>query len=260
LEGGIAIVDMRPPEAYKAGHIKGAVSIWRTDIERHDLAYGGMAIEKENLERLLGSKGISDANRVVVYDDKGCVDAARLWWILKLYGHEKVSLLDGGLHAWKEILDTVATERHPVEFSFSELKEKHLNLDFEAFENLRKTENVKLIDGRSYEEFDGQLMKDGAFLSGHIPGALNQCYSGSIDFSEGGEMKLKPESDLRIIYEKLAMPDDTVIVYCHSGVRSAHTYMVLTEILGYQNVYNYDGSWIEWSFKQTHPSEEFFTR
>lgn len=254
-DGGIVLVDMRPGSAYGKGHIPGSVNIWRSDIERSDLPYGGIAMEKDSLEVFLGSKGISNNTRVVVYDDKGSVDAARLWWIMKLYGHEKVNLLNGGLHAWHEWLDTNTTPITPAVFRFSGPEQRHMNLDFEAFEALRKIPGVKLIDSRSREEFEGEMLKDGAFLAGHIPDALNKCYSGSIDFSAEGETKLKPEATLRNIYEAMAMPDDTVIIYCHSGVRSAHTYMVLTEILGYKHVYNYDGSWVEWSYKQAEKSK-----
>jgi thiosulfate/3-mercaptopyruvate sulfurtransferase len=257
--GVMTIVDMRLPESYQAGHIKGAVNIWRSDIERRDLPYGGMAMTKDSLEILLGSKGITSESRIVVYDDKGCVDAARLWWMMKRYGHDKIYLLNGGLHAWHQLLDTVATQTTPAVFKFGGQDQQHMNLDFDAFEAMRKIPGVKLIDSRSQEEFEGETMKDGAFLAGHIPGALNRCYSGSIDFSEAGETKLRPDSTLRRIYATLAMPDDTVIVYCHSGVRSAHTYMILTEILGYKHVYNYDGSWVEWSYKQREQTREIST-
>jgi thiosulfate/3-mercaptopyruvate sulfurtransferase len=196
---------------------------------------------------------------MVVYDNKGSVDAARLWWIIKLYGHEKVNLLNGGLNAWHQSLDTNTTQATPAVFKFGGPDQQHMNLDFDAFEAMRKIPGVILIDSRSKEEFQGETTKDGAFLAGHIPGALNKCYSASIDFSEEGETKLKPDTTLRGIYAALAMPDDTVIVYCHSGVRSAHTYMILTEILGYQHVYNYDGSWVEWSYKQTDQAKEIST-
>lgn len=257
--GGMVLVDMRPRSEYASGHIPGSVNIWRSDIERRDLSYGGMAMTKDSLELLLGAKGISGDARVVVYDDKGCVDAARLWWIMKLYGHEKVHLLNGGLNAWHALLDTNATQTTPAVFSFSGPDQGHMNLSFEAFEAMRKIPGVKLIDSRSKEEFEGETKKDGAFLAGHIPNAINKCYSGSIDFSEDGKTKLKPEATLRNIYEAMAMPDDTVIVYCHSGVRSAHTYMILTEILGYKHVYNYDGSWVEWSYKQREQTSEIST-
>jgi thiosulfate/3-mercaptopyruvate sulfurtransferase len=252
-------IGMRPYGKYQKGHMLRAVSMWRTELERTALPYGGMAIDKASLAKLLGDKGINGENTLVVYDDKGNVDAARRWWLLKLYGFEKVKILDGGLHAWGNPLDTARTQRPAQVLLFTAPEHPEMTIAFDAFEELRTLTNVHVIDNRSPEEFEGMVMKTGAFAAGHVPNALNKCYSNSIDGRDGAQMKLKSVHELREIYGALAAPTDTVLLYCHSGVRSAHTYMVLTEVLGYAHVSNYNGSWIEWSSFSQNPTADTAT-
>lgn len=244
----IVFIDLRPAAKFQTGHIPGAVQLWRTDLERTDLPYGGMAIEKSALAELMGSKGISTKDMLVVYDDKGNADAARLWWLLRRYGHARVKILNGGIHAWDNPLDTIRTQRPLQAFQFTESELPDMTIDFAEFEQLRKHPGVCVIDNRSREEFDGKVRKAGGFMAGHIPGSVNICYTNSIDLRDGAALKLKSIEELRQIYGAIAAPTDTVLLYCHSGVRSAHTYLVLTEVLGYQHVRNYDGSWMEWSY------------
>jgi thiosulfate/3-mercaptopyruvate sulfurtransferase len=243
----LIFVDLRKPEQYAAGHLPKAVNINRSEFQRVDLPYGGMALSADEMSALLGSKGIKPDDFLVLYDDKGGVEASRLWWILRMYGHEKVRILNGGLHVWKGDVEKFSESREPVVYDFRGAPMENTLVTYEAFETWRSHPGVKVLDCRSAAEFNGEYIKDGAFLAGHVNGATNICYSHTIDSPEN-RMKIKSPELLRKVYAPHFNRKDTILVYCQSGVRSAHTLMVLKEILGYEHVYNYDGSWIEWSY------------
>lgn len=242
----MAIIDVRPHEEYVQGHIPGAVNFWRTDLEYKDTAYGGLALSRIQFAEKLGAFGITSAHKVVLYDDRGGVEAARVLWLLKRYGHDNLHLLDSGLQGWGSDLQSGATQVAPAVFSFAEAERKHMNVDYTTFEALRKQHGVRLIDNRSEAEYSGADRKKGVFFAGHVPGAVQFCYSNCMNHDT--ELSTKNLDELRDMYAPLAAPDDTVLVYCHSGVRSAYVWFVLSEMLGYSHVYNYDGSWIEWSY------------
>ncbi len=245
----LMLIDVRPKEDYDKNHLPGAINIWRTEVEEVNLPYRGMTAYATHLSGLLGSKGIQSGQLLVLYDDRGGVEAARIWWMLKRFGHEKSAVLNGGLQAWGSPVTAEVVQVAPTKFVFSGTAHPEVTIDFDAFERLRRNPGVRVIDNRSAVEFSGEEMKNGAFMAGHIPGAQNFCYSNAINFEPDGKMKLKTLKELEALYGPMAQKNDTVLLYCHSGVRSAHTYFVLTELLGYQHVYNYDGSWIEWSYK-----------
>lgn len=245
----LVLIDVRPKDEYEKSHLPGAVNIWRTDVEQPNLPYDGMTIDATLLAKLLGDKGITADKLLVLYDDRGGVEAARIWWLLKRYGHKKSAILNGGLQAWESPVTDDVVQPVTAEFIFTGTPHPEVTIYFETFEKWRGNPNIRLIDNRSAVEFSGEEMKNGAFEAGHIPGAKNFCYSNAINFEPEGKMKLKTLEELEALYSPFAHKSDTVLLYCHSGVRSAHTYFVLTEMLGYEHVYNYDGSWIEWSYK-----------
>lgn len=251
----VALIDVRPAEEFALGHLPGAVNFWRTDLQRTDLDYIGVAIPADVMAQKLGAQGITADHRIVLYDDRGGVEAARVWWLLKRYGHSQAALLNGGLQAWSVPVTSDTTLALPALFEFAEKERMDMNVDYATFEAWRHRPGVRVIDSRSREEFSGQEIKPGAFLAGHVPGATHFCYSNCVDY--GHSLALKDQDDLRQLYAPLAQPSDTVLIYCHSGVRSAYTWFVLHEVLGYPHVYNYDGSWVEWSYYHQHDSDFF---
>lgn len=254
----VKVIDFRKEEDYNKAHITGALNIWRTDIEDTLYPYGGMMAKKETVEALFGQLGIRNDDLLVVYDDRGSCDAARLWWLLKNYNFNAVKILNGGLLAWGKVGGSVSNETIPVipsEFILPTNSSLDLFINKEEVSDIVISDkNVIILDTRSKDEFVGKTQKEGAFKGGRIPKSIHIDWAEAIEY--GGTQKFKPVVELEKIYSKMgASKTDLIIVYCHTGVRSAHTTFVLTELLGYENVKNYDGSWTEWSYFDDLPFE-----
>lgn len=255
----IVLMDVRKPEDYVKGHLAAARQVWRSDIESNNYPYSGMALEASELEVLMREKGVMHNSHIVVYDGVGGCDAARLWWMLTSYGYHKVSMLDGGWKAWKH--DSLPWEVVPPplpqegDFRFADAPRNDLSVDFTTLQQLMSDSDLVILDTRTLEEYDGSLVKQGASYGGHIPGSVHYDWGNAIDMQN--DCRLKPEDELRAQLEAIgATPEYHIVAYCHSGVRAAHTAYVLKELLGYPRVSNYDGSWIEWSYRTAeHPSE-----
>ena len=256
----IVILDIRKAKQYKKEHLPAALNIWRPQIQSKNYEYGGMRSEKEHIKRLFRSLGIKKDQHIVLYDGKGSADAVRLWWILYQYGNRNMSVLNGGIVSWKKIGFDVSTETKTV---FSESKFEFENdtykTKFIGIEDIKlaiNDTNIVLLDTRSLKEFTGEKLKKGAFRAGRIPTSIHYDWGNSVRISSSEDHTFKSIKDLRYMLEKLGVtPDKTIYTYCQSGVRSAHTKFVLTELLDFKNVYNYDGSWIEWSYHKELPIE-----
>ncbi len=244
-------IDFRKSEAYLAEHIPGALNLSRNAIENPSYAYGGMLADKDHMEKLLGNMGVTNEQQLVIYDDQGLPEAARMWWALKHYGFPDVKLINWGMQSWKEggnPLESEPVKLIPSNYVFpSNPALGKLITKEELFELISSKEHsYVLVDTRSKDEYMGTRWKAGAAKAGRIPNSVNLDWSEAIHFD--GNKKFKSLADLERIFARLgASKEDKIIVYCHSGVRSSHTYFVLTELLGYKNVLNYDGSWTEWS-------------
>ena len=243
------ILDFRKKEAYKKEHIVGAVNIWRTGIEDSSHAYKGMMASPAQIESVFGNLGIKTNDVIVIYDDNGLCEASRLWWILQNYNYTNVRLLQGGIHAWKTKGGEVTKENPYIEkTNFKLTSGPELKYNVSKSEVLKALDHRTLIlDTRSTDEFEGKYQKKGASKAGRIPNSVNIDWAEAIDYN--GDRRFKSLEELEKLYSRLNISkDDPLVVYCHSGVRSAHTFFVLTQLLGYKNVKNYDGSWTEWSY------------
>lgn len=258
-EPGLKIIDFRKLEDYKKGHIPNAIRIWRSDIEDDNYPYGGMMADKKSIEKLFSRLGINDGDTLVVYDDRGGCDAARLWWVLQNYDYPHVEILNGGLHAWVAAGGAFSMDEHvmkPTEFKLPEASGMRFLVHHEELHKMVSAGKAPvLIDARTANEFSGKRQKKGSKKGGRIPTSKLVDWSRTIDYH--GTHKFKPVAELEKIYGDLAKSKDKpIIVYCHTGVRSAHTTFVLTQLLGYTNVRNYDGSWSEWSHFEHLPFEK----
>ena len=233
---------------YETGHIAGAVKIdWHTDLnDPVERDY----IDGEGFSQLLGAKGISRDTTIVIYGDKSNWWAAYALWVFTLFGHQDVRLLDGGRAKWEADGRAYTTEvpaPAPAHYPVVERDDPPIR----AFkEDVLAHFGNPLIDVRSPEEFSGERTtapaypEEGALRAGHIPSAQNVPWAKAA--AEDGTFK--PLGELNLIYrEEAGLTDgDSVIAYCRIGERSSHTWFVLTHLLGFEGVRNYDGSWTEW--------------
>ena len=233
---------------YETGHIPGSVKIdWHTDLnDPVERDY----IDGKEFARLLGSKGISRDSTVVIYGDKSNWWAAYALWVFTLFGHEDVRLLDGGRGKWEAEGRQYVTETSTpatVDYPIVEREDSAIR----AFkDDVLAHFGNPLIDVRSPEEFNGERTtapnypEEGALRAGHIPSARNIPWGKAV--AEDGTFRSVAELNALYRGEAGLTDGDNVIAYCRIGERSSHTWFVLTHLLGFEGVRNYDGSWTEW--------------
>lgn len=227
--------------------IAGSFTMWRGAYSAAEgvYPYGGMANTVEEMEEILSAYGVEQDTTIVVYASNDHHDAARLWWQIKLLGHKDVRYLDGGLNAWIGAGYATGNANPTVEatdYKAPNPKTSALATFDDVVAALNDT-NTVILDTRSSDEEKGVTTLSGAAGPGKIPGAVWINWTKSVR----EDTTLKSLDELKEIYG--SVEGKNVITYCQSGVRSAHTLLVLTQVLGVDNVKNYDGSWIEWSYK-----------
>jgi len=249
-EPGLVVAEVdENPDLYEEGHIPGAVKLhWRDDLQDKLIRD---VVSKAEFERLMGERGIANDTSVVLYGDKNNWFAAYAYWYLKIYGHEDVRLLDGGRQKWIEEGRELTTDVPSPTAAQYQATDRDESIRIRRDEVLAGLADaaIALVDVRSPQEYAGELMappgyeQEGASRTGHIPGAQSIPWATAV--RDDGTFKSTDE--LREIYgSKGVTPDKEVRAYCRIGERSAHTWFVLRELLGYENVKNYDGSWTEY--------------
>jgi thiosulfate/3-mercaptopyruvate sulfurtransferase len=234
--------------AYEKGHIAGSIGWnWFEDLHAKPRRE---YVDQEGLNNLLQQAGVGQETTVVLYGGNNNWFAAYAYWLHRYLGFDNVKLLDGGRKKWelesRELTGDVPTYA-PTTFKIKgKVRDELRALRDEV---LKKVGKVQFVDVRSPEEYRGELLapahlpQEQAQVPGHIPGAANIPWSKAAN--EDGTFKSADE--LKGLYEGAdVMPSNDVIAYCRIGERSAHTWFVLRELLGYKNVKNYDGSWTEY--------------
>ena len=233
---------------YSTGHIPGSVMIdWHTELNQPVMRD---YLDGEDFAKLLGAKGISRDTTVVIYGDKSNWWSAYALWVFKLFGHADVRLLDGGRDNWIAEGRPFTRDENPV-----------VPVDYPVIERDDKTLRAyrddviahlgqPLVDVRSPEEYSGERThmpaypEEGALRAGHIPSAVSVPWARAA--GENGVFRNRAELEAIYLDEAGLKPDDNVVAYCRIGERSSHTWFVLTYLLGFKYVRNYDGSWTEW--------------
>jgi thiosulfate/3-mercaptopyruvate sulfurtransferase len=233
--------------AYDKNHIRGAVRVdWTKDLQdpiKRDF------VDQAAFEKLLSTKGISNDDTIILYGGNNNWFASYAYWYFKLYGHPDVRLLDGGRKKWE--LDSRQLVTEPTERAATQYQAKPVRTDIRAFrdEVVAAIGNQNLVDVRSPDEFSGKLLapahlpQEQSQKAGHVPTAVNIPWSKAAN--EDGTFR--SDEELRKLYSEAGVDfAKDSIAYCRIGERSAHTWFVLHELLGQENVKNYDGSWTEY--------------
>jgi thiosulfate/3-mercaptopyruvate sulfurtransferase len=261
-DASIRIVEVdENPALYREAHIPGAIGFdWQTDLQdqvKRDF------LGPEDFGRLFGSRGIGDNHLIILYGDRNNWFAAYTYWYLRYYGHDKVKLMNGPREKW--INEGKPTTKDAPSFPAAKFEAKAPDDAIRA-----KRDEVlelvggatRLVDVRSPQEYSGELIamagyeQEGAQRGGHIPGAANIPWAQAVN--EDGTFKTA--DDLRELYKgKGVLNGNDIVSYCRIGERSAHTWFVLHELLGNDNVKNYDGSWTEWGNMVDVPVEKDVT-
>jgi thiosulfate/3-mercaptopyruvate sulfurtransferase len=258
-DDSIRIVEVDENSAlYAEAHIPGAIGFdWKTDLQdqvKRDF------LDAESFGKLFGSKGISNDHTVVLYGDRNNWFAAYTYWYLKYYGHDNVKLMNGPREKWLAENRPTSTDVPSYEPANFQAKPGDDAIRAKRDEVLAALgTDTRLVDVRSPQEFSGEVIampgyeQEGAQRGGHIPGAKSIPWAQAV--KEDGTFK--SADDLAELYGSKGVTDtDSIIAYCRIGERSAHTWFVLHELLGKQDVKNYDGSWTEWGNMVAVPIEK----
>ncbi|MBI4493573.1 MAG: sulfurtransferase [Chloroflexi bacterium] len=237
----LRVVDLRSPNAYRAGHLPGAVQLdgARLKDPQDKLHVTSPEVFKPMMEEL----GIGDDTLVVAYDDQAGLWAARLWWVLDYYSHPQARVLNGGWQKWaKEQLPTSPETPRPDRASFTPKVNEGTICGIDQVKAAAESPDFAIVDARTTAEYSGTDVR--AARGGHVPKAINVDWQRNVTTAD--PKVWKPAAELRAMYEAAGVArDKQVITYCQTAVRAAHSFFTL-RLIGYGQVRNYDGSWAEW--------------
>jgi thiosulfate/3-mercaptopyruvate sulfurtransferase len=242
------VLDLRPPEAYAAGHIPGAIHIDLWGVSLIDTDPAPLNAFMWMIEHVLATHGVTASTPVVVYDEQSGIRAARAFWFLEYFGHPAARLLDGGFTAWTAAgLEVTRAAGPPPKSEWTGTREGKTIATWREVRAALDKPDVVILDTRSDGEYRGTTVR--ARRGGAIPGAVHIEWTRNL--TPHGDFK--PAADLEKMYEDAGVTRDReVITYCQGGYRAAHSYLAL-RLLGYPRVRTYVGSWKEWGDREELP-------
>lgn len=253
-DANVVIVDMCDPMTYKQNHIPAAVHLEYARIVRHEPPVMGLMPTARQFSLVLQELGIHENSHVIAYDDEGGGKSSRFLWTLEAFGHKKISLLNGGFHAWfgdrrpfDKLTPHPRTSVYNVEFSNASIV---ADRDY-ILQHINRADTV-ILDARTTEEYNAIVKR--ALRGGHIPGAVNFDWVQGLDLSRNKRMRDGDELIAELANLGVTA-DKEVIVYCHTHHRSAYTYQML-KALGFTRVRGYPGSWSDWGNHPGTPIEQ----
>lgn len=253
----LLVVDLSTHKQFSQAHIPGAVFLDYAHIVGMNRPYTGLLPEEPAFEHIINSLGITPNTHIVAYDEEGGGKAARLIWTLHAMGHNKASLLNGGLIAWyRDDLplsnDTITSQPNAPDQQYTvDFSRQPVVADTDYIKANLENDHVGLLDARSMEEYTGTSRY--AERSGRIPGAKH--FEWTLAMNADDNYRLLSKEELQPMMDSLGLTQDKeIIVYCQSHHRSALSYLML-KYLGYENVRGYPGSWSEWGNRSDTPIE-----
>ncbi len=244
------LLDLRPPEAYAAGHIPSAIHVDLWGVSLVDTDPAPLRAFMWMIEHVLAVHGVTASTPVVVYDEHSGVRAARGFWFLEYFGHPSVRLLDGGFNAWVASgLPITRDAAPPPKSEWTGSRDERTLATWKDVKNAIGNPDAVIVDTRTDAEHEGSLIR--ARRGGAVPGAVHIEWTRNL--GESGEFK--SAADLKKMYTDAGVtPDREVITYCQGGYRAANSYLAL-RLLGYPRVRMYIGSWKEWGDRDDLPIE-----
>lgn len=232
----LRLIDLRPIDAYREGHIPGAVQLDLAALTTTVDGVEGIVLGPDAYAAVMGQLGVDEDRAVVLYDSNWGMPAARVAWTLLYYGHPNAAILNGGWDRWEEENHpTVTTSPPPAPARFVPRPDPAHMAELAWLQERLGDPDLVIIDTRTSGEYN----------AGHLPGAILWDWMNGVPV--GSWDALRPTDELAAELTALGItPDKEIVTYCRSGARAAHTYLLLRH-LGYPRVRNYDGSWLEWS-------------
>ena len=244
------LLDLRPPEAYAAGHIPTAIHLDLWGVSLIDTDPAPLKAFMWMIEHVLAVHGVDATTPVVVYDEQSGVRAARAFWFLEHFGHPSVRLLDGGFNAWAAAgLPVTQDAAPPPKSEWIGTRNERTLATWKDVKNAIGRADTVVLDTRSDAEHEGSLIR--ARRGGAVPGAAHVEWTRNL----AGSGEFKPAEELKKMYADAGVtPDREIITYCQGGYRAANSYLAL-RLLGYPRVRMYIGSWKEWGDREDLPVE-----
>ena len=244
-DNSVKVIDARALAPYNLSHIPGAVNIPVSVLDgARENGVLTTASDAKDFANIISAHGISNDDFVVIYDEAGGSHSARVAWMLLHFGHAGAALLNGGWDAWEAETANTAPSITPAAFTAND--DRILIAAIDDVKAALGNPEFVILDTRPLAEYTGETIASGAGRGGHIPGAIHVEWIDNMDPNR--IFILKNAEDLKKMYEAEGVtPDKTIIAYCHGAYRSSLTAFILKELLGYPNVLQYEGSWLEWS-------------